>query len=301
MAGHRVGEPPRRTMAIVDYAGPRGALPIERAVKLDARRYAFQAKRDGVYVKLTTDAHGRIADLVYRSGAAVGKRDSDGLRGVAIGLPFSTLHGELEAQTEAGIAARERRGEAWVHLFDVSVVGGVSVEAQTFDERHAHLQRWISSIYSDLDSDHRLDGRGLAHDPTSGRFVRPARENLRRLPIVPVVRGKGAAERLWREEVELYRGEGIVACDLRAPFGKGKRKVRYHESLDCSVVSVGRTAAILDYQGTRFPCAATSLASRGLRPGEIVEVVSDGWTRDRSRPLHPRIVRLRLDLCPAIN
>lgn len=295
--------PDSEVVPLVDYSGPSRTLPPERAARLDARRWAWQPKLDGVFVRLSTDRAGRISSLLYRSGEHVRPTDADGLVGLAIGLPDAVLHGELEAQTERGIAARSARGWAAFHLFDAARVYGRPVTALPYSERYGWLHRWQSAAEcGDLPRCDwwTEDVTGRAHDAT-GRFVRPVPRDLRRLPIVPLHRGPGAFDEIW-SQVETGALEGVVSVNLESHLGVRSAKIRTKplQTLDCVVVSIGarRTAATLVYvdgsSRREFSCSFTSKAAQSADVGDIVEVAYEQI--DRRGPRHARVVRVRSDL-----
>jgi hypothetical protein len=282
------------------YAGPSSSLTPDRLDALDSR-WATMPKLDGVYCTATTDRAGRVANLLYRSGGLVSHGDADGLRGQYVGLPDATIVGELEAQTEASTRARATRGYALLHVFDVARLDGRSVASEPFSARYGLLHRWHAAVecYEPdvATAEHwRRDATGLPHD-VLGRFCKPQRGALRRLPIVPLHRGAGAALALWSQFVERSGGEGVVACRLDAPLGRrgAKVKCRATDTIDCLVVDVGPRAARLAYRGRPFVLSSACKAAQGMQRGDVVEVRINGWTEAASLPKHPRIVRIRRD------
>lgn len=282
------------------YCGPTSSLPVEKLLTLDCR-WAFQPKIDGVYCTVTTDANGRIANMLYRSGERVTTHDSDGLIGQYIGLPDSVVHGELEAQTEASLRARATRRFACVHLFDASRIASSNVTTSPFYERYGWLQRWRA--YVDCYEREactpvvtRRDENRFVRD-VLGRFVRPAKGAVVRFPIVPNVFGRGAVRGLWASFVETG-GEGVVAIRLDAPFGArgAKKKCRATTTFDCVVTAVSPRVAQLVYRGYSFVVSAAGKAAIGIRPGDLVEVAANGWYEGSIKPKHARIVRVRRDI-----
>ena len=283
------------------YAGPSSSLTPDRLASLDAR-WACMPKLDGVYCTATTDRAGRIANLLYRSGGLVSHGDADGLRGQYVGLPDATIVGELEAQTEASVRARTTRGYALLHVFDVARLDGRSVASEPFSARYGLLHRWHAAVecYEPdvATAEHwRRDAAGLPHD-VLGRFCKPQRGALRRLPIVPLHRGAGSALALWSQFVERSGGEGVVACRLDAPLGKRGAKVKCKpvDTISATVLAVGPRAARLSYRGHPFVVSAAGKAARGLAPGLVVDVRHDGWYESSVTPKFARIVRQRPDL-----
>ncbi len=272
------------------YTGATSRLAPDRLAALPAH-VAVQPKHDGVYALAQTDATGRLCSLTSRAGLPL--RDGADLLGIIAGPPHTTLVGELEASTEAGVAAASTRGYRLLHLFDCLAVRGVSIAASPYAARHA----WLHEIRDDLLAAPR-DARGRLHaSDGSGHYERRA---ARHLPIVPLHRGHDAARELWRE-VEAGRLEGLVAVDLRAPAGKGKRKVKPTDTADCRVAAVSpgvlRLAAPrtsqAGWRGETFLVQWHRAAT--LAPGDVVEVSHDGCYRS-GLPRFPRVVRARGDL-----
>jgi ATP-dependent DNA ligase len=281
---------------ITDYSGAGSRLPVEKGLALSRQRWAWQPKMDGVYVQARTDRTGRIIAMHYRSGLEVQSQDAADLLGLAIAAPLAILHGELEAQTEASLRARATRGKPLLHVFDCSRLAGEVISSRPFSERYAALHRWqaAAECYDGKGDEWHLEG-SYARDVESGRYIRPARRNLARVPIVQLHRGP--AEELWRSFVEVGGGEGIVACRLDAPLGarSAKRKIKASDEIECVVIGSDRSAAELDFRGHRFLVSAQGRWSN-ITPGTVVSVRHDGWYERRVEPRFARIVRVRADL-----
>jgi hypothetical protein len=275
---------------IVDYAGAGARLELERAMQLDADRWAWQPKIDGCYVRVSTDRRGRIASVVTRAGAPIGTE----LLGTPIGLLDAVLAGELEAHTEAGERAAAIRGWRNVHLFDVSRLRGVNCAGLPYRDRYASLHREQALAELELEQRYVIDDQGDAHD-RAGRYSRPVPRDCRRTPIVPMSRGAGGGRELWRTFVDVAGGEGLVAVRLDAPLGArgAKRKVKVTDTLEAVVLEADGRAAALSYRGHRFVVSARGAE---LVAGDIVEVRHDGWYEGSVTPRFARIVRVRNDL-----
>lgn len=285
---------------LLDYAGAGARLDLAAARRLPAARWAVQPKLDGVYARVRTDRDGRIAELRYRSGELVAAGDAADLVGVVAGPPDAVLHGELEAHTEAGRRAAATRGWAVLHLFDASRLGGRDVTSQPYGWRYGALHHAQALLEQEgLPSRGELDARGARHD-AGGRYTRGVPRDVRRCPVVPMLRGAGAADRLWQEHVEAGGGEGLVAVALDAPLGRrgAKRKVKASDTIDCVVLRAEARHAELEWRGHRFVVAAGGAAARDLAPGSVVEVRHDGWYERSVCPRFARIVRVRADLRP---
>lgn len=275
---------------LVTYAGARSLIFLADALELGGN-IAYQPKLDGVMARLYTDAAGLVTRICLRNGRVAPPKWADGLVGVNVGLPSAVLHGELEASTEAGERAAATRGWRALHAFDVSSIGRVQLEHRPYHERYDALRQWQDGAY--VADWWRVDGQGDAHDER-GRYARPVPRDLRRLPLVPMVRGRAAAESLWHQ-VETGHLEGMVVVRLDSAMGKrgAKRKVKPTDTIDCVVLgSDGRTAE-LDWRGHRF---FVSAVGRELRGGAIVEVRHNGWYERKVEPRFARIVRVRTDL-----
>ena len=288
-------------MPLTDYTGATRRLDPDAGLALPDRRYGWQLKHDGCYVRLSLDCHGRIASVLSRAGRPV----PTDLLGILAGPPDSVLHGELEAHTEAGIRAATARGFALCHLFDVTRLAGRDVSAAPYAERHGLLYTAQSILEGDDLARVRswqTDATGRAH-ASSGRFVAPVPRDLRRLPVTPLVRGHAAARDLWRRAVELGGGEGLVACRLDAPARarNAKSKIKLADTLDAVVLDACATAmtvaTIVRTDSSRGPRSReVRFAMPGSAPiGTTVEVRVDGWYAT-GLPRFPRLVRSRGDL-----
>lgn len=291
----------RRGAGLVDYPGPRGRLSLERGLALagDARRWAAMVKVDGVCARVRLDGRGRIASVLSRAGAEL--REASDLLGIEAGPPDSILWGELEAHTEAGNRAAAARGWRALHLWDCSRLAGEDLARVPFRDRWGALHRaqsWVEGEGRARSDAWTVDAGGAAHD-RAGRFTRAIPRDLRRLPIVPLVRGRGAVEALWRAEVELAGGEGLVLAQLDAPAARAraKAKIKRQVELDAQVVDVGGGVARLSWGGRTFSVGAAGARCRDLRRGQVVEVLVDGFYDVAGvTPRHPRITRVRHDI-----
>lgn len=286
-------------MTRADYAGAGSLLDPVAGTSLPHSRWAWQPKIDGCYVRLSTDRDGRIATMLHRDGHPVSRDNADGLLGLAIGVPDSILLGELEAMTDAGRRARETRGHALVHLFDVARMAGDDVSREPYETRYGWLHRWQAYLECIEPEVARVGvgANGTTRRSAGGRYAQARPRDLRRLPIVPLRRGPGAGEALWREHVEIGGGEGLVAVDLRARLGArgAKRKIKQTDTIDCLVLSVGPRAATLAYRGHPFVVSAAGKVGRELRPGMVVECAHNGWYESGVTPKFARLVRTRPD------
>jgi hypothetical protein len=284
---------------VIDYCGAGARLEIDRARKLDPRRWAFMPKLDGCYARVALGDAGQIVSVTSRSGCVL--READDLIGVVAGAPSSVLHGELEAHTEAGIAAARDRGWRALHLFDVTVADGRDLSSVPYTDRYGALHAMQALIEQRGDGRVEpmvLDRTGRRHDE-AGRFSPFTPRDLRRLPIVALHRGAGAAEQLWTDHVERNNGEGIVAVRLDAPVSArgAKRKVKQSDTIDVVVMRFDARVAEVAHGGKSFLVSCSGLE---LAPGQVVEVKHDGAYAS-GEPRFARIVRQRRDLAPTFN
>lgn len=283
---------------MLDYTGAGARLDPARGLALDCRRWAWQPKLDGCYVRITTDRQGRIATVRTRNLRE--PREAWDLRGILAGPPDAVMHGELDAHTEAGNRTAMSRGWRNVHLFDLTRSDGRSIEAMPYEARYGALHRAQSVLEGDGQARirtsqdalgrHRLDG--------SGKYVTAAPRDLRRVPIVPMVRGKAGAADLWRQHVELGQGEGLVAVRLDAPVRArgGKRKIKATDTIDVTIVAVDASG---DYCRAVYGGVAFSMSCRKRVPpmvGELWSAAIDGWYESSTTPRFPRLVQRRDDI-----
>lgn len=278
-------------MALTDYVGCGARLAPELGLALSPDRWAYQPKHDGVYARVSLDRRGRISNVLSRSGSPI--RDASDLVGILAGPPDSVLHGELESHTEAGNRIAATRGYRLLHVFDVTRHAGRDAAWMTYADRHDLLRRDRDAIdLAGLANPWVTDDQGDAHDLKSGRYCKATPRDIRRLPLVPLVRN---GSELWQSYVERGGGEGLVAVRLDAPArARGsKRKIKATDSIDCVVIKVESGCALLTYRGHSFVVSARGATCRA---GQIVEVKHDGWYERSVTPRFARIVRRRTDL-----
>lgn len=278
---------------VLDYAGAGARLAPARGLALPAASWAWQPKIDGTYARVTLDHRGRVQRVLSRSGSPLAAAAD--LVGILAGPPDSVLHGELEAHTEAGARHANTRGWAALHLFDVSRLDGRDVSREPYAARYGALHRAQAQLEDRGDArryDWTDDATGRHHAAKDGRFVAATPRDLRRLPIVPMSRGKSGAESLWRSFVEVGGGEGVVAVRLDAPLGArgSKRKIKLTDTIDAVCVSSSPGGSTLLYAGRTF------LVGSVCAVGAVVEVAHDGWYESVPTPRFPRVLRRRDDL-----
>lgn len=294
------------------YVGAGSRLPVREGLTLPAA-WAYAPKVDGVYAEIVTDLAGRICSVASRNGRPLA--EGADLLGIVAAPPRSLLVGELEAHTEAGVAAFARQGFRRLHLFDALAIDGTSIARLPYLERWGWLHRAQSVVES--------EGLGfirswrddfapatscrpypipIGRDLTTGRLCRRIPRDLRRLPIVPLVRGHAGAAELWRD-VEAGTLEGIVAVrlDARAGARDAKRKIKLVDNADCKVLDTSPgllrlsapTTSPAGWRGESFVVQS----SRPAAIGSVVEVAHDGCYGS-GLPRFPRVVRTREDLQP---
>jgi len=286
------------------YAGATSPITIDRALRLAAAGWSFQAKHDGCMVTIETNRNGCISSLRYRSGKDAFKEDAADFIGMPLELPNSRLVGELDAQSEAAMRVRSS-GPPNIHLFDLAQIDGRDVTALRYEDRHDILRRWRDGALEQSAGDGwQSDATGRSHGVWSGRFVHSVRKAATRLPVLPLVTGVSAAEQFWQDYVVRGQGEGVVVVRRDAQFGAraSKRKCKRHDTLDAQVVAIEDGAVRVLWAGevVRIRCVRwlPAISETMARTGRcIVEVKSNGvyWT-GRVVPKHARITRIRYDL-----
>lgn len=276
--------------------GARGRTTLEATARLGPR-WAVQPKLDGVVVRVRLDAQGRCAGLLSRGGANLGAGPGRSLMGARLGWSNSVLIGELEAWTERSIRAVRTRGYTLLHLFDIErAEGGRFVGRDTYRARRDLLWRMQSEIVNLAGEVPWVrDAEGDAHSRLTGRYVEGHPTDWRLAPIVPQV-PTARIDEAWGRWGPDSDGEGLVVVDLDAPLGgrRSKLKIKATDELDCTVVSVGRTAVRLEWRGHLF--AVSKRGDMSLTVGEIVSVAHEGWQEKSVRPRFARLVRRRPDL-----
>lgn len=277
------------------YAGAAGRATLTQAAALGAG-HAIQPKLDGCYCVATTDSSGRVAHLVSRAGKKFPAAIASELRGV-IWAPDSIIIGELEAWTEAANRIAAGRGYRMLHLFDALRIGGRDVSPLPYRGRRDALLRAESAIIcDDRDRPWLEDEHGVAHDLTSGRFVRPVPRSWRRIRVTPQLPAR-MADQAWAEWVEpgheAIEGLVVVALESRLGGRGSKRKVKRAETIDATVIGVGARSASVAWAGGTFSVSAGGLA---LAVGQVVEVVHEGFHESVVTPRFARIARRRRDL-----
>jgi hypothetical protein len=276
-----------------DYAGASGRVTLSAAAALPWQRFAVMEKKDGAYAQVDTDDEGRIVSVVSRTLRPFQRDDIAHLLGVATGLPRARLAAEAELHTEAGIAARTRRGFALLHLFDCLALDGRSLAPLPYEQRYGTLHRGQALAEQGGRIGPPVDHCGDAHGP-DGRYVVDLPRDTRLTPIVPLVRGRGAIVDCYERTVAAG-GEGVVVVALDAPLGARRSKVKLKpvSEIDAVTLASDRHAAIVSYRGRTFNVATT----RQPLPGQVVEIQHDGVYAS-GEPRHARVTRVRDDLMP---
>ena len=277
------------------YVGAGSRLPPEIGLALDCRRWAWQPKIDGAMATVTTDRAGRICSVLSRAGREFS--EASDLHGILAGPPHSVLVGEIEAHTEAGNRLAACRGWRNLHLFDATYIDGRSIAAQPYAARYGALHQAQALLEQDGLARIRtvVDKHGRHQHAVGRKYTSRAPRDIRRLPIVPMARGRAAARELWDSYTR--EGEGLVAVRLDAPAGLrgAKRKIKLHEDIEAVVTAICPSAASLLYAGQYL----FHVSARGaVRPqvGEVWTVAADGFYEGSSKPRFPRLVRRRDDL-----
>lgn len=278
----------------IPYVGARGRLEMASLAALSPSRYAIQPKIDGMYVTISLDREGRVGQVATRSGAWLPRSVVGHLVGERIGRPLSILAGELEAHTDRGRAAAAVHGARLVHLFDCLRDGAEDLAARPYRERRDRLYRGFAAAADEApapDRD-RVAGR-RTRLRSSGRYAGEAMSGTLLTPIVPQVSIARASD-LW-DRALAGDLEGLVVVDLRAPAGRGKRKVKPSDTIDAVCESVSRSGAVMRVRGSSQTFAIGHRAGVTLRDGATYECEAEG--RYATGALRfARVVRERADL-----
>jgi hypothetical protein len=277
----------------VDYAGAVGKLELGAVAALGPR-FVVQPKSDGSYCRVHLDGAGRIARLFSRAAREFPCELVEDLVGQRVGTPGAELVGELEVWTERGNRLAATRGHRMLRLFDAIRVDGRYLAGAPYRERRDALLRCQAAV-AELEQSWVPGPRGAGRDRSSGRLVRPVAEGA---AIAPVIEQRTAsqAEAAWADWVAGGEAEGLVVIDLEAPMGKGKRKVKATDTLDCRVIRVGEQLLQVEHGGIAFLVSARAAADRRIAVGDVVEVAADGWFESSATPKFARLVRRRPDL-----
>lgn len=277
----------------VDYAGATGKLRLERVAKLGPR-YVVQAKSDGSYARVHLDGQGRIARLFSRAAREFPRELVADLVGQRVGSPHAELVGELEVWTERANRIAAGRGHRMLHLFDAIRVDGRYLASEPYRARRDALLRCRDAA-AGAEPKLMPGHGGRARSRAKGYIVRNVAEGAAIAPVLEQ-RTAGAADAAWADWVTGGEAEGLVVVDLEAPLGKGKRKVKATETIDCRVVRAGDQLLQLEYGGHLFIVSARAEADRQIAAGDVVEVAVDGWYEAAMTPKFARLVRRRPDL-----
>lgn len=274
--------------AVVMYLGAGLLLSPDLARKLDSRKWAYQPKLDGAYATVTTDANGAIVLATSRSGRAW---DLDGLEDIRT-IPSAVLCCEVERHTEASVVAVRNRGFQLVHIFDALELAGAPLASLSYADRYQAIMRAIAEREVQQGEWQNAAGNRRAE---SGRFMQAAPIDVRRTPLVPMLRGASGFDEMWSSYVEREQGEGLVAVRLDAQAGKrnAKRKVKTTDTVSARL-SPGngnaRLAQVMIY-GQRVIVGMPE----GMAYGDVVDIAHNGFYNS-GLPRFARVVRKRLDL-----
>jgi hypothetical protein len=277
----------------IDYAGATGRLELGAAAALGAR-FVVQPKHDGCYARVHLDAQGRVERLFSRAGREFPRELVGDLLGQRIGAGGTQLVGELEVWTERANRIAATRGHRALHLFDAIRVGDRYLAGEPYRVRRDLLWRCQTEAVGGEQSWVEGD-RGAGRDRASGRYTRAVAEGWRIAPVTEQ-RTAAQADAAWADWVAGGDAEGLVVVDLEAPLGRGKRKVKALETLDCRVVRAGDMTLSVEHGGQVFVVSARSSSDRAIAVGDLVEVAHEGWFERGATPKFARLVRARPDL-----
>ena len=266
------------------YTGPTKSITLAEARQLGAG-WAVQPKIDGCMARVVLNSRGVAAHAFTRQGHPIGPALLRGIIGAELGRPHAELVGELEAYTEASLAAVAARGYPLFHAFDLLHDGARSLVREPYSARRDALWRMQSTV----------ECRGPRPAPArapDGRYTEPRRLGWQVAPIVP----QSPLAQLDARWAEVVDGdlEGLVLVNLAAPAGarSAKAKLKPHDTLDCRAVAVGARHVTCLWAGQAF------VAARGrhyVEPGNTVAVRHSGWVGHQT-PRWPVVAGVRRDL-----
>lgn len=269
------------------YTGAGTLINPDLARALDSRKWAYQPKMDGAYATVTTDAYGAITSAVSRTGREWGLGDLELVRT----LPNAVLCCEIERHTEAAEAARRARGYECLHIFDAISLAGRDLTAESYAGRYQAITRGIVELEA---FGERLNLKGNSRHE-SGRFGAAAPVDVRRTPLVPMLRGQSGFDELWSTYVERQQGEGLVAVRLDAKAGArmAKRKVKTTDTVSARLAPAAKDGsnAYVHMYGRTVLVAVPSWA----RIGDVVDIAHNGFY-NTGEPRFARVTRQRPDL-----
>lgn len=268
--------------------GAGSLISPDLARQLDSKKWAYQPKIDGGYATVTTDANGAILSAVSRSGRPWTLGDLEQVRTI----PSAVLCCEIERHTEAAVVAVRNRGFELLHIFDALSLGGRALVAETYADRYQAIMRAIAEREAQQGEWVYAAGNRRTE---AGRFTHAAPVDVRRTPLVPMLRGASGFDEMWSTYVERQQGEGLVAVNLTAKAGSklAKRKVKTTDTVSAKLSpgnGGGKTAHVYIY-GQRV----TVCMPANMRYGDIVDIAHNGFY-NTGEPRFARVVRKRFDL-----
>lgn len=277
------------------YAGAVGKATLAQLARLAARGYLAQPKYDGVYLTVTTDGAGEVANVITRAGKQPAQAVA-AFRGVYLGAPNSTFHAEAELQTEAANAVATARGYRCLYLFDCTRLTGDDLSGSPYRIRHAWLERMQAHIRGERADRSPTDASGRFHDAL-GRFIpEPTPTAHRRWSVAPLV-SLDAFDTAWTQWVD--RGEagpceGMVLIHPEAKLGQrsAKLKLKPSDTVDAIVLDASPTRAVVRSLAGMF---TVGCAGYPLTAGQAIAVRHEGFYAS-GLPRFPRIDRVRPDL-----
>ena len=133
---------------VVQYVGVGGNITPGELSRYENSEFAAEAKKDGCWVEVRTDADGFIEELVGRSGLRFSGDAVSGLIGLKTPWSNTILAGELETATESATKIHSKLGYRRIWLFDVTQLLGQSVLALDYDTRRELLEAAVGQELS---------------------------------------------------------------------------------------------------------------------------------------------------------
>lgn len=271
---------------IKEYISAKNQIAPDELSKYEDGNWAATEKKDGCWACLKTDDNGIVYEIAGQSGTDFNPKAIEGIKGRAIGLPNSTIIGELETGSQAATKLYRLHGYRRFHIFDLFAVKNEYVGILTYDLRRKLIEAINKEIFS--------------KDP----------ETAKRLLVV---RQQNKDFKNFYDDVMDDGGEGMVLKKLNGLYqftcginGKTDNwiKVKEHRFEDYYVMDhklskKGFDQLEIGYWNNGQPKRVqTILCPKGFKPNDLVGKVIEvkgGEMMDSGAIRHGRFHRIRED------
>lgn len=272
-------------MSIKEYIGPKNQISPDELSKYEDGKWVAGEKRDGHWACLKTDDNCIVQKVIAQSGTEFGSNAVRGIKGRNIGIPNSSIIGELETGTQAATKFYKSFGYRRFHMFDIHRLKGESATILSYDLRRKLVVAVGEKIFS--------------KDP----------EIAKRLLIV---REQTSNFLDFYKDVMAENGEGLVLKRLSSTYSSHTSdrktddwtKVKQDRFIDFLVMGHKLSATGIDQldigllSDGAFKRIQTILCPKGFHPkdlvGKVIEV-RGGEIMDSGALRHARYERVRED------